>query len=99
MQTKLCQIEILKGENEAQKGALKFLEDKFVKANTEKEYYLIEVLNQKEKQVIIMDEVNSIQKNAEETKLLLLKKEKELAEQKEAFEKEKLTWQNGGNKP
>lgn len=29
--------------------ACKFLEDKFVKANTEKEYYLAEVLKQKEK--------------------------------------------------
>jgi len=45
-------------ECDALKKTMKILEDKLMKVNEEKEYYLTEVLTQKTKQVELLDQVN-----------------------------------------
>ncbi len=76
-------------ESLAAKKINKVLEAKLVKANEEKEMYLMEVLKQKEKQCELLDSVNEVNNQANTTKKLLEAKEKEIEVARQSFEKEK----------
>lgn len=58
-------------ESMALRKTIKVLEDKLMKTTQEKEYYLTEVLTQKAKQAEFLDQVNQIESQANQTRILL----------------------------